>query len=139
LQFTTVSQRREHDIIALYRGGREDESMFVFSDPVVLNAVVQPSVPVVTAIGHEKDIPPVQQVADEGFASPTKFAEFVRQRNDSTLALARRYLNSINNLVAILEDRKKYRKNITVVILVSVGLIVVIIAYFLGFLPSVLG
>jgi hypothetical protein len=92
-----LSRRGAHDILVLYRGGREDEFMFVFSDPAVLDAVVRSHVPVVTALGHDRDHPPVQAVADMGFASPTRFAAFVRQRNQDALDQAGLCLKNIEH------------------------------------------
>ena len=108
-----VANRHEHDLIALYRGGREDEFMFIFSDPSVLDAVVQSPIPVVTAIGHERDNPPVQLVADMGFASPIKLAEFVSQLNARALNGVYRTIELINGHTnQILKDHQKYLTSI---------------------------
>lgn len=151
-----ISRRREHDIIVLYRGGREDEFMFVFSDPMVLDAVVQSNVPVAAAIGHERDKPPVEMVADMGFASPTKFAEFVRQRNDDALNQAglclqniqqqfRQYILAVENnafqligtINAIASDMvrkneiQKHRRNMALTVFIAALLMSAVIAFFL--------
>ncbi len=152
-----LSLLAEHDIICLYRGGREDESMFVFSDPCVLDAIVQSYIPVVTALGHERDVPPVQMVADMGFASPTKFATYVRNKNDTALKQARQYLDQIHThfdrYLSTLEkstlvsmgniDRiasslsqahgaKQNRKHIIVTILMAVFILALVVAFFMA-------
>ena len=78
----TLDQQNKYDVIVLYRGGREDGGMFVFSDPLVLDVIHSSYTPVATALGHEADQPPVQLVADKSFDTPTKFATFVREKND---------------------------------------------------------
>ena len=153
----TISRRCEHDIIVLYRGGREDEFMFVFSDPMVLDAVVQSNVPVAAAIGHERDRPPVEMVADMGFASPSKFAEFVRQKNDDALNQAGLYLQNIEQLfcryilaaendafqligtinavasdLIRVHDTQKHKRNLAMTVLIAVLILSGVIAFFLS-------
>jgi hypothetical protein len=151
-----LSRRGEYDILVLYRGGREDEFMFVFSDPIVLDAVVQSRVPVVTALGHERDNPPVQSVADMGFASPTRFAEFVRQRNENALNQAalclqnvehyyRNYLLAVENSAQILiatidgiaadlirkHDAGKHRRDLLLTIFIAALILLAVVAVFI--------
>jgi hypothetical protein len=151
-----ISRRREHDIIVLYRGGREDEFMFVFSDPMILDAVVQSHIPVAAAIGHERDKPPVEMVADMGFASPSKFAEFVRRRNEEALKQAglclqniehrfRQYILAVENdafqligtINAIASDlvrkneNKEHRRSMILTIVIAALLLSAVIAFFL--------
>ena len=91
----TIISKNRYDIICLYRGGREDEFMFVFSDPVVIDQVVKSQVPVVSALGHERDVPPIQLVVDAGFASPSKFATSIRHRNEAAFERAQKYTKDI--------------------------------------------
>ena len=151
-----IARGGEHDIIALYRGGREDEYMFTFSDPMVLDAVVHSPIPVVTAIGHECDTPPVQMIADMGFASPTKFATFVKKRNEDALSQAdlclrkihqhfRNYLtavekdlllligtiNAIGSDLVRLHTAREHKRNMAFVIFMAVLIIAGVIAFFM--------
>jgi len=109
LLLKSIVSKNRYDIICLYRGGREDEYMFVFSDPSVVDQVVKSPIAVVSALGHERDIPPIQLVVDAGFASPSKFATSIRHRNDAALEQAQKYTKDIivhykNYLAAIDND-----------------------------------
>ncbi len=156
LQKTLVNiiGKQKYDIITLYRGGREDESMFVFSDPVVLDEIVKSPVPIASALGHERDIPPVQRVVSLGCASPSKFALYVKERNDQAWAEAYQLTKEINynfnsyleklkghvfqqyteitNITAELQrlaEQKRHRRNMVVVILFAVIALTFVIWY----------
>lgn len=150
-----LANMNQHDLICLYRGGREDEYMFVYSDTVVLDEIVKSPIPIVSALGHEQDIPPVQGVVDMGFASPSKFALYIKELNNSALGWTEYFAEDINkyfkkyllnlensilkNLSDINNDassmkenyeKKKYSRNITIIALISIILLSLIIAYF---------
>lgn len=143
-----VIAKGSYDIICLYRGGREDEAMFVYSDPMVLDEIVRSQTPIASALGHERDVPPVQGVVSLGCSSPSKFALFVRERNEQAWAEAHQlkkevtagfkaYLTGLNHHIfeqysEIKEaksrlkqqhERRKYRRNIAVVIACAVAVV----------------
>lgn len=151
----SVIKEQRYDIIALYRGGREDEPMFVFSDPIVLDEIVASPVPIASALGHERDIPPVQRVVSLGCASPSKFALYVKERNEQAWAEAYQltkeinsgYQNYLERLKAFvyqqyseikdktgelqrLADRRKHRRNMIALALVAAGIVAFVVWYF---------
>ncbi len=59
------------DVIVVARGGGSLEDLLPFSDEVLVRAVAQIATPVVSAIGHEKDSPLLDLVADFRASTPT--------------------------------------------------------------------
>ena len=65
------------DVIVIARGGGSVEDLLPFSNERLIRAVVASRVPVVTAIGHEQDVPLVDLVADLRASTPTDAAKRV--------------------------------------------------------------
>jgi len=70
--------RAEHvDVIVIARGGGSVEDLLPFSDEALVRAVSGTRTPVVSAIGHEKDAPMLDLVADVRASTPTDAARKV--------------------------------------------------------------
>lgn len=67
----------EVDVIIITRGGGSVEDLLPFSDEGLLRAVAKAKTPVVSAIGHEKDSPLLDLVADMRASTPTDAARKV--------------------------------------------------------------
>lgn len=65
------------DVIVIARGGGSVEDLLPFSNEHLIRAVVASRAPVVTAIGHEQDVPLVDLVADVRASTPTDAAKRV--------------------------------------------------------------
>lgn len=64
----------EVDALLVTRGGGSMEDLWPFNDREMARAIVECSVPVVAAIGHETDTTVAELVADERCATPTQAA-----------------------------------------------------------------
>lgn len=111
------NQPEEFDVIVLTRGGGSLEDLHVFNTEEVARAIFGSRVPVISAIGHERDVTIADMVADVRAATPSNAAEllFPDQReikvainqavNNQTqlflLNLARRRARVVNNANAI--------------------------------------
>ncbi|WP_020580292.1 exodeoxyribonuclease VII large subunit [Actinopolymorpha alba] len=62
------------DVIVVARGGGSVEDLLPFSDEGMIRAVAQCRTPVVSAIGHEQDMPLLDLVADVRASTPTDAA-----------------------------------------------------------------
>ncbi|MDO5736665.1 MAG: exodeoxyribonuclease VII large subunit [Propionibacteriaceae bacterium] len=65
------------DVIIVARGGGSLEDLLSFSDEGVVRAVANCHTPVISAIGHEQDVPLVDFVADVRASTPTDAAKRV--------------------------------------------------------------
>jgi exodeoxyribonuclease VII large subunit len=67
----------EVDVIIIARGGGSIEDLLPFSDEYLIRAVAACRTPVVSAIGHEQDVPLLDSVADVRASTPTDAARRV--------------------------------------------------------------
>jgi exodeoxyribonuclease VII large subunit len=65
------------DVIIVARGGGSIEDLLAFSDETLVRAVAACRTPVVSAIGHEQDVPLLDLVADVRASTPTDAARRV--------------------------------------------------------------
>lgn len=84
-----------YDIIVVTRGGGSLEDLSVFNDEMIARAVFNSKVPVVSAIGHERDFTIIDFVADFRAATPTAAAYTL---SENYLKLSDR-INYLNNKV----------------------------------------
>ena len=72
-------QRLDHDpdvdVIVIARGGGSVEDLLPFSNETLIRAVAAARTPVVSAIGHETDVPLLDHVADLAASTPTDAAK----------------------------------------------------------------
>jgi exodeoxyribonuclease VII large subunit len=65
----------EVDVIVIARGGGSVEDLLPFSNETLIRAVSDARTPVVSAIGHESDVPLLDHVADLAASTPTDAAK----------------------------------------------------------------
>lgn len=71
-----------HDVLILTRGGGSAEDLMVFNEETLVRFIGQLQTPLVSAIGHEKDISLCDYVADKTVATPTAAAHLFAEKTE---------------------------------------------------------
>jgi len=75
-----LGSRPDVDVIVLTRGGGSEEDLFCFNDEALAREIAACPVPVISAVGHEKDVPISDLVADLRLPTPTAAGRFFREQ-----------------------------------------------------------
>lgn len=77
------------DLLIIARGGGSKDDLEPFNQPVLLDAVYESELPVISAVGHETDITLLDLTADCRASTPTQAAEIAIPEEDRILAYIR--------------------------------------------------
>ncbi len=103
-----IADRSGADLLVIVRGGGSYEDLFGFNDERVVRALAACATPTVAAIGHERDQPLVELVADVRASTPSKAAQTVLPKRDDLLrALGERDAASSRALALRLERARR--------------------------------
>jgi exodeoxyribonuclease VII large subunit len=81
-----------YDVMVLTRGGGSIEDLWCFNEELVVRAIFESRVPVVSAIGHEIDVTLSDLAADVRAATPTEAAQKVVPSAEEVAAALKNYL-----------------------------------------------
>jgi exodeoxyribonuclease VII large subunit len=98
---------KEYDCVVLIRGGGAKTDFLVFDTYHLSRAVAKFPIPIITGIGHHKDVSIVDLMAHSSTKTPTKCAEFIISNNkhfdDALLDLQHTVLIKTQQLLSIVK------------------------------------
>jgi exodeoxyribonuclease VII large subunit len=101
------ASQKEYDAILILRGGGSESDLACFDDEGLAMAIATCPVPVVTAIGHDKDVHIADMVANTSVKTPTALADLfvdIYRRQDNALdAAADRIRAAISGRISAME------------------------------------
>ncbi|MFA7672122.1 MAG: exodeoxyribonuclease VII large subunit [Sphaerochaetaceae bacterium] len=98
-QITRANKEKLVDILIVGRGGGSLEDLLPFSEKVVVEAIYQSVIPVVSGVGHEIDFALSDFVADVRASTPTAAAEIISEPFLNLSQLVKRYSEDLASLV----------------------------------------
>lgn len=77
-----LPQKERIEVMIVGRGGGSIEDLWAFNEEIVARAIYNSKIPVISAVGHERDVTIADLVADLRAATPSEAAERVTPRKE---------------------------------------------------------
>jgi len=95
------------DLIIVARGGGSIEDLWAFNEEVVVRAVAESKLPIISAIGHETDTTLIDYVADLRAPTPTAAAELALPVRKDLVSSLKKITDRLNNSLPSLIKSKE--------------------------------
>ncbi len=109
-------KQRDIDVLVIMRGGGSLESFLAFNNEVLVREVASFPAPVLTGIGHEKDIPLVSMVSDKNVSTPTAVANLLNQSwNEATSIVNFGEEKILTSFYSVIKEKQFFIENSVVI------------------------
>jgi exodeoxyribonuclease VII large subunit len=113
--FNTLDEDKKPDVIIVARGGGSLEDLWAFNEEIVVRAIFESDIPVISGVGHEPDVTLCDYVADKRAPTPSAAAEMaVPVKSELIYALNNtqsRMLNIIQNQLVNYNEKVRLLAN----------------------------
>ncbi len=100
-----LNEIEEVEVIVITRGGGSEEDLMCFYDEQLVRAIYNSKKPVISAIGHERDVVFTDRVADLRKATPTDAGKFFAEAYKKTFQNFRKLSLLLNRKMSMWVDR----------------------------------
>ena len=104
-----ASCEEEFDVVAIIRGGGSTSDLALFDSYRIASHIAQFPLPVVTGIGHDKDVSVADMVAHTHCKTPTAVATLFAELADAELSILEEYATGIANEVESILQNESMR------------------------------
>lgn len=112
LSAVNTLKTKDLDVLVIMRGGGSLESFQAFNNEVLVRAVAEFPVPVLTGIGHDKDAPLVSMISDRNVSTPTAVANLLNESWNEALSLVTLGEERIfSKFTSVLRDKQFFIEN----------------------------
>lgn len=106
--------KNKPDVIIVARGGGSLEDLWCFNEEIVIRAVYNSQIPIISAVGHETDTMLIDYVADKRAPTPTGAAEFaVPVKSELTVQILNLQSRLINGCNRYFSERQTFLQGLS--------------------------
>ncbi len=91
-----INENKLCDVIILTRGGGSQEDLWEFNEEIVARSIFDCSIPIISAVGHERDVSICDYVADVRESTPSTAAARAVPDKDELLSIINGYAYSLD-------------------------------------------
>ncbi|MCM8796340.1 MAG: exodeoxyribonuclease VII large subunit [Candidatus Omnitrophica bacterium] len=96
----TLPAKQRIEALIVGRGGGSAEDLWAFNEEIVARAIYHSKIPVISAVGHERDVTIADLVADKRAATPSQAAELIVPEKEEIRQEINDYINRLYSAIS---------------------------------------